>query len=603
MEQRYSRNDNVIRRKFYQYLFPTVLMVLAMQFGSLAESIIIGNMLGEDALSASSLALPAVLLCQFPAILIGTGAGIVGANYIGKREVEKASRTFKMALLAGFLVSLIFIPVGLFAADPAARAIAGNFPELAPMISQYMQMYAYQAPLIALGIAFAYFLPSDNNPSLGAAFFIVLNVVHLGVLVAFCATLPLQYAMYGVGGSMGIGFLAAFIVLIPYIKSKTRTIDLTVSIKGGWKEVVPFLKAGSAAGVLTLLSFVYYLIMNLSATAFLTEAEVPVFAMMSNFAFVIDLVVLGILQVMPSVVSSLYGEKDFYGVKVVVRRVFIIALSAAGVLTLISMIYPQLFFYMFGVDLATAMTGPNDPLLVVRLYCASFLIYTVNRFLVTYYPSILINPPALFGNIIRIGLIGPLALFFFMMAFGAIGDAYGALLMEGATLLAMLVFLYFYKRKKGLKEKGLLLLPESGGDYPRIDLSIPSEESEVSLVVEQLQQTAEELCNDKKAAALLALASEEIIANTIAYGYKRKHSSRYIDVNLSRNEDCLLVRIRDDGVAFDPTVYQLDEEGMRYHGIEVIRKVAKGFRYFRLLNTNNTIMEIPISQGGENHDI
>lgn len=59
----------------------------------------------------------------------------------------------------------------------------------------------------------------------------------------------------------------------------------------------------------------------------------------------------------------------------------------------------------------------------------------------------------------------------------------------------------------------------------------------------------------------------------------------------------MLVSIRDDGVAFDPTIYQEDEEGMRYHGIEVIRQVAKTFRYFHLLNTNNTIMEIALSKG------
>ena len=46
MDTEYRRNDKIIRRKFYQYLIPTVLMVLAMQFGSLADAIVIGNFLG-----------------------------------------------------------------------------------------------------------------------------------------------------------------------------------------------------------------------------------------------------------------------------------------------------------------------------------------------------------------------------------------------------------------------------------------------------------------------------------------------------------------------------------------------------------------------------
>ena len=88
MNVAYPRNDKIIRRKFYQYLIPTVLMVLAMQFGSLADAIVIGNFLGDAALSASSLALPTVFLVEIPAMMIGVGASIVGANFIGKRMVR-----------------------------------------------------------------------------------------------------------------------------------------------------------------------------------------------------------------------------------------------------------------------------------------------------------------------------------------------------------------------------------------------------------------------------------------------------------------------------------------------------------------------------------
>ena len=62
MEVTYQRNDKLIRRKFYQYLIPTVIMAMVMQLGSLADAILVGNILGEDALSASSLGLPVVFL-------------------------------------------------------------------------------------------------------------------------------------------------------------------------------------------------------------------------------------------------------------------------------------------------------------------------------------------------------------------------------------------------------------------------------------------------------------------------------------------------------------------------------------------------------------
>ena len=598
MDIEYRRNDKIIRRKFYQYLVPTVLMVLAMQFGSLADAIVIGNFLGDGALSAASLALPVVFLVEIPGMMIGTGASIIGANFIGKRLIKEASQTFKLAMFLSFAVSLIFIPIGALAGDAVAKLFAGSFVDLAPMISQYIQVYAYQAPLLGIGITLAYFLSSDNNPNLGAAFFAICNVVHIGAEILFCRFLDISVAMWGVAASTGIGMLAGMLVFIPDMKSKRRVVDLKIPFKGSFALVKPLLRAGSSSGALTALLFVYSLVLNIAAINFLSDLEMPLYAMLTNFSFVVDIFVIGILQIMPSVVASLFGEKDYFGVRSVCRRVFLLAMGTTVVLTVISIAFPQLFFTIFGVDLSALQAGLSiDPLFVVRIYCISFLAYTGNKFIVYYYPSILKNAPAVLDNAVRVGLIGPISVFFLMKFLSISGFAYGAIIMEVATIIIVIVFITIAKRVGKYTGKGLLLLPSTSKNEAQIDLSIPAKEEEISKIIEDLQHYAFEIGKDEKAAAMLALASEEIIANTIAYGYRFKGGSRYIDVNLSRTEAGLLVRIRDDGVAFDPTNYVPgDEEEMKFHGIEVVRKVASDFKYLRLLNTNNTIMEIALAK-------
>ena len=598
METTYRRNDKILRRKFYQYLIPTVLMVLAMQFGSLADAIVIGNFLGDNALSAASLALPAVFLVEIPAMMIGAGASIIGANFIGKRMIKEASQTFKLAMFLSFVTSLVFIPIGALAGDAVAGLFAGQFGELAPMISQYIQVYAYQAPLLGIGITLAYFLPSDNHPQLGAAFFIVCNVVHIGAEILFCVFLEHSVAMWGVAASMGIGMLAGMAVLIPYIKSKKRVVNLKTPFKGSFSLTKPLLRAGSSSGALTALSFVYYLVLNIAATNYLQGAEMPLYAMLSNFSFVIDIFVLGILQIMPSVVSSLFGEKDYFGVRSICRRVYLLAMGTTAVLTAISMIFPAMFFAIFGIDLNAIREGLSiDPLLVVRIYCISFLLYTTNKYIVYYYPSVFRNAPAVLSNVLRSGLLGPIAIFFLMMHLGVSGFSYGVIIMEAGAALLVVGFILLFKKLGRYDGKGLLLLPSNEKNEASVDLSIPAKQEEISKIVEELQRYALEIGKDENAAAMLAIASEEIIANTIAYGYKHHGASRYIDVNITKTEKGLLVRIRDDGIAFDPTTYaEGEEKEMSFRGIEVIRKVASDFKYLRLLNTNNTIMEIALGE-------
>ena len=599
----YSRNDNILRKKFYQYLIPTVLMVLAMQFGSLADAIVIGNFLGENALSASSLALPIVYLVQLPGMTIASGVAIVGAGFLGKRLVSEASKAFKLSIFLAFFVSLIFVPLGLFLGDIISNWFAGNFQELAPMISQYVKVYCFQSPIIALALVLAYFLPSDNNPNLGALLFVIGNVVHIGVEIVFCLTLPHDYVMYGVAGSFGIGLIAGMVVFIPYLKSKTRAINLKTPFKGSFAFTKDILRAGSSSGLLIALSVVYCLVLNLAATSYLTSGEMPVFAMLSNISFVIDLFIIGIFQVMPSVVSSLFGEKDYFGVRAVTRRVFLIAMGVTVVLMVVSIAFPNIYLYIFGVSLDTVnselLASPKadlDPLLVMRIYSISFLFYSLNRFFSYYYPSLMINAPVLAGNAVRVGLAGPITVYFLMMAMGVIGFSYGVIIMEGVGAITTIVWVIVGKKTKHYSGKGLLLLPYTKKNEGVVDLSIPANSNEISSIIETLQTKALELSHDEKASAILALATEEIIDNIIEYGYKRNSHARYIDVNLTRTEVGLLLRVRDDGLTFDPTAYKADEdEESKFHGIELIRKIASDFKYLRVLNTNNTIMEIKIA--------
>ena len=100
-----ERNSKLINRKFIQYLIPSILMVFAMQFGSLVDGIIVGNMIGSDALSATALVVPILYVIQLPGFALGLGGSIVIANLLGKRDVKGAKKTFSISLIVGVGIS------------------------------------------------------------------------------------------------------------------------------------------------------------------------------------------------------------------------------------------------------------------------------------------------------------------------------------------------------------------------------------------------------------------------------------------------------------------------------------------------------------------
>ena len=61
-------------------------------------------------------------------------------------------------------------------------------------------------------------------------------------------------------------------------------------------------------------------------------------------------------------------------------------------------------------------------------------------------------------------------------------------------------------------------------------------------------------------------------------------------INLCLEDDLCRLRIRDNGVNFNPLEYQYDSEDFDIHGIELVKKVSKSMDYIRAIDMNNTII-------------
>ena len=116
-------------------------------------------------------------------------------------------------------------------------------------------------------------------------------------------------------------------------------------------------------------------------------------------------------------------------------------------------------------------------------------------------------------------------------------------------------------------------------------------------ISEEISKFASQHGIDERSKMIVSLASEEIVYNIIKFGYKNNVKS-YIDVSLKKIDNTLILKISDDGLPFDPTVYELDnnDEEFLTDGIDVIKKLADKLQYIRVLNLNNTVFELNISK-------
>ena len=134
-----------------------------------------------------------------------------------------------------------------------------------------------------------------------------------------------------------------------------------------------------------------------------------------------------------------------------------------------------------------------------------------------------------------------------------------------------------------------LVFNESTNKY---DVTVSNDKENASILSQEIESYALKHNASFRDASMIALGAEEMVANIIVNGYK-KTSHNYIDVNLKLLEDTMILRIRDDGVPFDPTKYEYDNnENYSTDGIDLIKKVTDKISYMRILNLNNTVFEI-----------
>ena len=118
-----------------------------------------------------------------------------------------------------------------------------------------------------------------------------------------------------------------------------------------------------------------------------------------------------------------------------------------------------------------------------------------------------------------------------------------------------------------------------------LELTIENDLAQLAVVRDQVESFAkrENLSRDVVFAAKLAL--EELLTNTISYGYGDK-SVQLIEIRLEVRGDHLIIRTADDGLAFDPrtakepnTQSSLKDREIGGLGVHLVKNLMDQFEY------------------------
>lgn len=577
-----NRNNRLLNAKLNKYIIPGIMMSLALQLGNIVDTIFVSNLIGVEAMSAVTMSLPVETIVQLTGYCLGVGGSIAVGNMLGKRDKEGASKLFSATFMVTLVVGLLFSICALGVADPIARLLVSGDGILTTYTRDYIRISMFGAPVIGIGLMMVSYLGMENHPELASVYLILANVINLILDYIFLKFTPL--GITGASLSTVLGFLFAMVVFIAYVRSEKRNISFVRLKAKDFSIIKEAIITGVPMLVFMATNFIKSLGLNTIIMNQVGEEGMAVFTVCDNVLLIVEMLTGGIIGVIPNVAGILFGEKDYVGIRVLCKKMLKYSYIVLAVIFVFIMLFTHQITVLFGSgggELGAQMIQ------ALRIFALCVAPYLWNKFIISYYESIEETAIASFVTFLENAVAVLPATFIGIYIWkqidgiGIDGIAIGFVATEIITVIAALIF-----RKIKHKNSTFYIVPDKNPGI-NLDFSIKSTMEEAGTVNRKIMDFCKKNNVSGNKANLAAVCAEEMTVNIIKFGGK---TSNWIDINLCLEEDICRLRIRDNGINFNPLEYTYDHEEFDIHGIELVKKISKSMDYIRAIDMNNTII-------------
>ena len=560
------RNPYLVNKAFRTFAASTILAVMATSLGTIVNGVIVGNMLGEQELSAVNLVSPVIQLYNAINALICVGGATYCALLVGKGNNDDVGKVFTASMLMMLAVTVAMMLLGLFSLDGMASMLCSS-EALMPLVRSYLLITLLGASAYLFLPGIAMFIRVDGSPNAATVALAVANVLAPLLCVGL---IEAGFGISGAAASMVIGYLAGVAILVAHLV-RNRGSSLLRPSRGGMRHAPGLLLIGSPVALASVLMMVKMLSMNHLTLEYLGDGGMVVMAVAMNILMLATMVIGGTCQTIQPIGGTLYGSGDQDGISFLTRMVAKVLLVSLTALMALVILVPGAFCTLFGLDPSSV----DGAVTALRLFAPCVLLYGLN-----YSIMIMFQVLGHKGLSIAISVVQPItvmALAFVLTPMD--GDLLWASFWIGELMvLAAIAVASAAIRRRDDSLRGLLLSRDP--EIPTMTLSVSGDLSDLEPSLEAMSGFLDSNGIPKDRSDRAVLCCEELLANVSQHGLSGS-PRRSMDV-IVRAGDEPSVLIRDDGRMFNPIEYS--EGGI---GLQIAKGMCREMTYSRAMGQNN----------------
>jgi Na+-driven multidrug efflux pump len=573
-------------RKLYGINVASSMVALSGNFlGNVVSSMIAGSNMSPEALAVVGMASPVYYAYASVSALLGVGCTSYASNLIGHGEYERVKKVFTLTyILTAVCTALLSLCVLIFI-DPLLTML-GAGANADPGVRQMLQSYCTAMAFGGIGVMLVY--PAFNLLRLDgknlsaalcflsmAAVTILIDIVAVTLLTDIVMKVTMLAVAMCAGGLVAGGFGAASLIRgrgnFGFVKISSKDI----------RETPRLLIAGSPGAMENLCTLLCLLVLNNLLSMRFGSMAVSSYKVVDSINSIALIFIWGVTGPITPLAGVFGAERDTVSIKQVIKNaLFLGMVSIAAYVIFCETLAPYLAGW-FGMSLSSTV-------IAIRLFVLSLPFSLLNHILVYLFQGM---NKVLLANILMISRMFVWVVAAAVVLMNTAGENFvwlAWLVAEIMTVILALIMTFAVRR--GSKDiMRVLLIDISGDRHGKYEsFSVLPENESISQASEGINEFCENCNVNAKTTMALSLAIEEMLV--VISG---KCTPKYMNVRVLVDEKkgVIVLRIRNDGMLFNPVDYALKasgEEELDVMGVKLIMKMALSVDYRSTFGVNNS---------------
>lgn len=344
---------------------------------TMVDGVVSGQVLGVDALAATSLMFPLVSFSTFLSNILTSGCSNLCAIAKGNGDYERARKLFSMGLFSTLALGIIQSVLFYFTQNSYFEFYTTT-STIAAFAREYYKFYIFVPPFMAMATFLDEMVSSDGDDMLSYSGYLTSFVINVGASIILSRTI----GMSGLAIGTMLSYIGYLLVVSLHFLKKTNTYKLRFHF--AFRDLFEFVKRSLKTNTVGLCTS--------AVSASFTKA---ILLFWGNDYLIANTVLCAMLEIYEMVngpseaaeylFATYSGEKNSEGIQTLFKESLSVCILAGVVISLFLLLVPDTVLLLYGIEDSLF----HDELIKCIRYCAVGVIAaSVGGFLSDYYGDI-----------------------------------------------------------------------------------------------------------------------------------------------------------------------------------------------------------------------